>query len=137
MNATCRQEEDIAFLDIVTSNDISDGVICHHFFVFFGSNRFGQSRKQVSIFIGFDDIPHFGFTLRTIVAYTSQGVIGMHLDAQIGSCINKLDEQGELIASVVIDMTTHNLFFILFQEFYDGLSSQTAFCHYRFIARNA
>ena len=91
----------------------------------------------MSIFIGFDDIPHFGFTFRTIVAYTSQGIIGMHLDAQIGSCIDKLDEQRKLIASVVIDMTTHNLFFVLFQEFYDGLSSQTTFCHYGLITRHA
>ena len=129
MNATRRQEEDIAFLDIVTSYDVSNGVICHHFFVFFGANRFGQSRKQVSIFVGFNDIPHFGLAFGTIVANTCEFIIGMHLDAQIGSCINKLDEQGELIACVVVDMTSNNLFFIFFEEFYDGLSSKTSFCN--------
>lgn len=106
---------------LVRSDDILhgrvpvDGGCCSKLFVLFGRDRAVETGVDFGADIGFEDIPHLGFT-HTAMAFLRQFVIGMDLDGEVLTGVDELDEQRELVSELLIDAVTDEQTFVFVDE---------------------
>ena len=59
-----------------------------------------------------------------------QGIVGMHLDGKVLEGIDKLEQQGEFVPGVGIDVFAHQGALIGLDQLRDGFAGQGAFLHH-------
>ena len=137
VDAPGRQEEDISGMYIVAGQDIGDGAVGHFGGVLLRSYLFGEAGQEVGAFIGRYNVPHLGFSLGAVVPRGGQFVVRVHLDGQVRECIDKLDEQGEFVAGVLVHVLAHQFSLVLFHQGGYGTAFQGAFGDDALVARDA
>ena len=100
MHAARRQEENVAWMDLVVGEDVGDGVVLYAGGVFGGRHLLRESRAEVRPLVGGHDVPHLGFALG-LVAFPGQFVVGVNLDREVLPGVDELDEQRELLAEAL------------------------------------
>ena len=66
-----------------------------------------------------------------------QGIIGVHLDGKVPVGVDELEQQGEFVTGVGIDVFAHQLSFVHFNQFRDGFPGQGAVGHHAHKSFNA
>ena len=115
-----------------------DGRCSSELFVLFGCDGAVKTGVNLGAHIGFEDIPHLGFT-HTAMAFLREFVIGMHLNGEVLAGVDELDEQRELIAELLIDAVSDEKAFVLIDELGEvqtevHISDDAAFDGYRFMS---
>ena len=88
---------------------------CCKTLVVFRSNRFLKAGVDLGAYIGFDDIPHLRFS-GTAMAFLREFVVRMHLDGEVLSGVDELNEERELISELLIDAVSDEEPFVLIDE---------------------
>ena len=110
MNTPGRQEEAVALLHRIARDGIDDGLFADHLLVLLGRDLLTESTEQGCIRLGRHEIPHLG--LAALASLSVCNLIGgMHLNGEVVTGINELDEQRELIAKALVVGTADELFF--------------------------
>ena len=123
VNATRRQEEHIARRHFITLENVHDSVIAYPFHILLCVNLLGETGIEASSLRGVDYVPHFGLAKR-IVAFHSQLVVGMHLDRQVITGVDKLNQQRESRAELVHYLLTEQLLAVSANQFVERLAFQ-------------
>lgn len=123
VNATRRQEEHIARRHFITLENVHDSVIAYPFHILLCVNLLGETGIEASSLRGVDYVPHFGLAKR-IVAFHSQLVVGMHLDRQVITGVDKLNQQRESRAELVHYLLTEQLLAVSANQFIERLAFQ-------------
>ena len=121
MDAACGQEEAVVFLDLILGEGVGDGVVLDHSLVLLGGNLLLQTAVELGVLVRVHDVPHLGLAALLALAL-GYLVGGMHLDREVLTGIDKLDEQGELVAEALIVGLAHELVLLLDYQFVELLA---------------
>ena len=110
VNASCGEEEAVAFLNLVTVDSVDNGVVLHHLGILLRSDLLLQTAEQRGILVRVHEVPHLCLAtfFSLLLCYL---VGGVHLDREVLTCVDKLDEEGELIAEAFVVVFAHELAF--------------------------
>ena len=97
VNASGRQEKEVAGVYFIFGEQVGDGVVRDAGFVLGRRHLLGESRAQACAFVGVHDVPHLGLAFR-FVALPCQCVVRVHLDREILTCVDEFDQQRELLS---------------------------------------
>ena len=101
MDASGRDEETVALLDLILCQGIADGVVGYHLLILLRGELHLQTVIELGIGSRLHDIPHLRLTTR--LALTVGYLVGrVYLDGQVLMGVDKLDQQGELIAKALV-----------------------------------
>ncbi len=123
MHPTCRQEEDVSLLYFVFFEAVGKGIVLHRFHIGFRSDVFFETGIKKCSRRCFNDVPHFGLPERS-VPFSGQRIIGMNLNGQVVSCVNKLDEQRKGVAVLFIHLPANQLIFLADEQFPERCSGE-------------
>ena len=87
MHASCREEEEVALMRFVSSDDVSHRVHALHLIgqqvlIFVGSDRLLHASIDLCTWVALDDIPHLSLA-GTAMALACQFIIRVNLNAEI------------------------------------------------------
>ena len=132
MDTTCRDKEDIAFADFVTSQCVGNRVVLHHLLILFGSDLLFQAVIELGTGCRFQSIPHL--CLATTLTLTMGNLVcRMHLDGEILTGIDELDQQRELIAEALVVLLTYQEFLLFSDKLVQAHTLKGAVGHNRLI----
>ena len=136
VNTSCRQEEAVALLHVIACNGIANGVVGNHLGILCRSDLLLQTAQQCSVLVRVEQIPHLG--LATLLALTLGYLVGrMNLYREVLTCIDKLDEQRELIAEALVVLLTYEFLLLFSNNLVELLASELAIGYYSLIAWHA
>ena len=121
MQTTCGQEVEVALVSLVGGYDVLhgrvavDGLGGGQLFVVFGGDALLQTGIDLGAYIALDDIPHLGLA-GTAVTLHGQLVIGMHLHTEVLTRVDELDQQGELVAKLLVHLVAYQQSLVLVDE---------------------
>ena len=133
VDTSCGQEEAVALLHVIACNGIANGVVGNHFGILCRCDLLLQTAQQCSVLVRVEQIPHL--CLATLLALTLGNLVGrMNLNREVLTCIDKLDEQRELIAEALVVLLTHEFLFLFGNNLIELLAGELAIGYYSFIA---
>ena len=121
MESSGRQEVKVTLVRLMGSDDVLHGRMSidsrsgSELFVLFGCYRAVETGVDFGADIGFEDIPHLGFS-HTAMAFERQFVIGMHLDGEVLAGVDELDQEWELVSELLIDAVADEESFVFVDE---------------------
>ena len=133
MNSACRNKEAVAFLHVILSQCIRDGIVLHHLLVLLRCNLHLQAIIEFCIRFARQCIPHLG--LSTLLALlVGNLIIRMHLDREVAVGVNKLDEQWKFISETLVVLLPEETSLEFFHYLIEAFALHLAISYDAFIA---
>lgn len=128
MYPTRWQVEDIARMNLVLGKDIDYGSVSHTLGILLRRNLLLEACIQIGTRLAVDDVPHLGLAHLAMLALCHL-VIRMHLDAEVGMCVDELDEQRQLVAVLACHTPTQYLLRVTSDNVNEALALLAAISH--------
>ena len=136
MDASGREEEDIARLYGIFGQHIAQGVVLNHGSILVGGDTFLQSRAEVSLSVVIvDDIPHLGLS-HGLVPFLCQLIVGVYLYGKVVAGIDELDEQREGVSKTAVIVFSHQIGLVGLEQFGKALAGIGTYGHDGVVARH-
>ena len=95
MDSTCGDVEAVAFADVDLVEVVLDAAVGDLLCIVGHLNLLAETCYELAAPVGIYDVPHLVLA-HLSVTFPAEGVVGMHLDGEVLTCVNELDEEGEV-----------------------------------------